>query len=219
MKKCPNPKCTRKKQLLPLEAFHKDISKKDGRSSWCKKCENIRARQYRKDNPGHDREWRIQYYQDRKKGILRRSKQHRQKNVQKYEDYNHQYYLNHKQEAQEAKEYNQSPRGKFNTYKTSAKKFERSFKLTLEDHFMPGAPNTFWQKPCTYCREPIETIGLDRIDNSKGYTVSNIVSCCTLCNITRGDRFTHQEMKDYIGPTIARIRRAWSKKTLRKKHR
>lgn len=41
---------------------------------------------------------------------------------------------------------------------------------------------TFWQKPCFYGPHPIETIGLDRIDSTKGYTMDNLVSCCETCN-------------------------------------
>lgn len=41
---------------------------------------------------------------------------------------------------------------------------------------------TLWQKPCHYCSTSIETIGLDRIDSMQGYTLSNLVSCCEVCN-------------------------------------
>jgi hypothetical protein len=40
----------------------------------------------------------------------------------------------------------------------------------------------FWQKPCHYCGDEIQTVGLDRFDNKKGYTVENIVPCCGTCN-------------------------------------
>jgi hypothetical protein len=48
---------------------------------------------------------------------------------------------------------------------------------------------SFWQKPCVYCGDAIPAIGLDRIDNTKGYTMDNIVPCCTTCN----------GMKSYLG--------------------
>ncbi len=66
--------------------------------------------------------------------------------------------------------------GRFLTYKGSAKSFGRSFELT-QDEF-----KCFWQKPCFYCGDSIRTIGLDRIDSSKGYTFDNVVSCCATCN-------------------------------------
>jgi len=42
---------------------------------------------------------------------------------------------------------------------------------------------------CFYCgagREEIR-IGLDRKDNNTGHTIDNVVSCCTRCNLIRGD--------------------------------
>lgn len=37
------------------------------------------------------------------------------------------------------------------------------------------------QLPCHYCSRP-NAGGLDRLDNNKGHTYSNIVSCCSTCN-------------------------------------
>ena len=64
----------------------------------------------------------------------------------------------------------------FRTYKYGAKQRKLDFVLTFQQ-FM-----TFWQKPCFYCGSKIKTIGLDRIDNKKGYSLDNIVSCCWRCN-------------------------------------
>lgn len=44
----------------------------------------------------------------------------------------------------------------------------------------------FWKKPCSYCSEPIEHIGLDRIENNLGYVYENVVSCCGQCNSMKG---------------------------------
>lgn len=62
------------------------------------------------------------------------------------------------------------------------------------------------EQPCHYCELPNDVeagVGLDRLDNSRGYEQGNVVSCCTACNVTRGDRFTPDEMK-IIGAAIAR---------------
>jgi uncharacterized protein with PIN domain len=74
------------------------------------------------------------------------------------------------------------PKTKFSHYRDSARKRMHGFELTLEQFI------TFWQKPCSYCGEEIKTIGLDRVDNSKGYVMGNVVSCCTPCNRAKWTR-------------------------------
>lgn len=67
-------------------------------------------------------------------------------------------------------------KGKFWAYKNGAKFKKREFTLTFEQF------KQFWQNPCYYCRSDIITIGLDRINNKKGYTITNVVPCCEACN-------------------------------------
>lgn len=69
-----------------------------------------------------------------------------------------------------------SPTGKFNVYRQNARMRGLDFEIT-RDQFAE-----FWQKPCYYCGDPILTVGLDRLDNRKGYTMDNVVSCCAECN-------------------------------------
>ena len=47
-------------------------------------------------------------------------------------------------------------------------------------------------KNCTYCGDNIPGIGLDRINNTIGYTIDNIASCCTTCNMMK-HKLSHQE--------------------------
>lgn len=73
------------------------------------------------------------------------------------------------------------------------------------------------QLQCHYCRwevpwpthqianMPRHGYNLDRKDNGKGYSVDNCVVCCGLCNFTKADRFTYDEMK-ILGKTIATIK-------------
>jgi len=89
-------------------------------------------------------------------------------------------------------------------YKRSAKKKGYSFELTNEQFFK------LTQRACYYCGiEPnnitknIQTNGnyiyngLDRIDNTKGYTIKNTVSCCSICNYAKRN-LTLQEFKDWL---------------------
>jgi hypothetical protein len=41
-------------------------------------------------------------------------------------------------------------------------------------------------QPCVYCGQVPDRIGLDRIDNAKGYESANVVPCCWICNDMRG---------------------------------
>lgn len=52
-------------------------------------------------------------------------------------------------------------------------------------------------KPCFYCKKSIlnETgCSLDRLDNSIGYNLDNVVTCCGSCNQIKNIHLTHQEM-------------------------
>lgn len=66
----------------------------------------------------------------------------------------------------------------FKEYNKNALIRDISFYLTFEQF------NTLIQKPCHYCTHFIETEanGIDRVNNSLGYTVDNCVSCCWHCN-------------------------------------
>lgn len=85
------------------------------------------------------------------------------------------------------------------SYKHYDKKKGLGFDLTL-DWFLENIYN----KPCFYCEE-VGKSGCDRIDNSIGHIMSNVVPCCDMCNTTRMDNFTHDEMIK-IGKTIKLIK-------------
>lgn len=61
--------------------------------------------------------------------------------------------------------------------------------------------------PCYYCECPIGEVGvgLDRLDNSKGYISGNVVPCCKECNTARNDLFTPVEM-EVIGEAVRRVK-------------
>lgn len=96
-------------------------------------------------------------------------------------DYKNEHYMKNKDGILvKAKEYyrtrQQSPDRKYAMYKAQAKSRGIIFSLSFEQ-FME-----FWQKPCYYSGDAIETIGLDRVVNSVGYVLGNIVPCCKACN-------------------------------------
>ena len=72
-----------------------------------------------------------------------------------------------------------TPKQRYSTYKLGAIKRNHAFELT-EEQFM-----TFWDKPCHYCEQPINGVGIDRLDNTIGYLIDNCVPCCTVCNMMK----------------------------------
>jgi 5-methylcytosine-specific restriction endonuclease McrA len=58
--------------------------------------------------------------------------------------------------------------------------------------------SAFTGKNCYYCGTNeigLRGVGLDRLDNKKGYTIDNVVPCCFSCNKVKSDVLTQQEMK------------------------
>ena len=80
----------------------------------------------------------------------------------------------------------------YNLYRVGARDRNKDFNLTLEQFV------EFSQKECFYCGSPpsnragteanngyYKYNGLDRVDNNKGYSLDNIVSCCKNCNMAK----------------------------------
>lgn len=80
----------------------------------------------------------------------------------------------------------QTPRYRHMTYRKSAAQRNIPFDLSYKEFMV------FWQEPCHYCEGTIDTIGIDRVDNAKGYEAGNVVSCCSFCNWMKGDGTTEE---------------------------
>lgn len=102
--------------------------------------------------------------------------------------------------AQRTERAKNTPGVKYSAYKQSAKKRSIEFELT-KDEFM-----TFWQKPCIYgCS--IDTISLDRINSSKGYTIDNVVPMCCPHNQMKSNR-TLKEFEELCARVTQAINKA-----------
>lgn len=93
-------------------------------------------------------------------------------------------------------------------YKFSAEKRGRPFELT-ESQF-----RELTQQCCFYCgAKPNKLMstgnqqsnytynGVDRVDNSLGYVISNCVPCCEFCNKAKGTR-TYVEFMEWLANLI-----------------
>lgn len=90
----------------------------------------------------------------------------------------------------------------FATYKRTAEKRNLEFDIA-KDYFLELV-----QKDCFYCGSEPSSVskatngnfiynGVDRIDNSKGYVLGNVVSCCTKCNFIKGT-MSLEELREHL---------------------
>lgn len=151
MKYCP--KCKTNKDY---SEFYKNKKTKDGFRCYCKVCE----KQGNKKREPEYKETRRRY-----------------RETDTYKKIKRNYYKNNKEKVLTSnKSWRRTKRGKYFSYKKSAKQRNIIWNLSETQFF------EFWNKSCFYCGDDIETIGIDRIDSSGAYTLDNCISCCTTCN-------------------------------------
>jgi hypothetical protein len=74
----------------------------------------------------------------------------------------------------------------YKTYKDRATKKGREFTLTEYEFGEIIAGD------CVYCGNP--ATGIDRKNNSKGYSLDNSAACCHRCNSLKGNLYDYAEM-------------------------
>lgn len=101
-----------------------------------------------------------------------------------------------------SKLHHEKPSSKFSQWRSAAIRSGRGWTLTKEEYLL------LVKDPCTYCGGPLPKYGagLDRLDNKRGYHADNVTPCCTICNLSRRDHFTPDEMRRFIGPAVRAIR-------------
>jgi hypothetical protein len=157
--------------------YRKDKSKTDGLYPRCVNC--IRAyyqanretrlkkrREYVEANRDHINDIKRAQYAANKATIRRQAKAH---------------YAKHRELilAKNKEWRKQSLKGQYATCRRGAVTRNLEFSLSLEDFV------AYKLMPCFYCGDPSK-VGIDRIDNSKGYVRGNMVACCFECNRMKG---------------------------------
>ena len=97
-----------------------------------------------------------------------------------------------------------SIRAKISSYKARAKRLGIEYKLTEEQFARMTKQDCYYcgSKPsnkmdCNHYYGNYIYNGLDRVDNTKGYTIDNIVPCCRICNYAK-QKMTLQGFESWI---------------------
>ena len=107
----------------------------------------------------------------------------------------------------------------YDRYKNVALRRNYSFDLTPDDVKLITKQNCYYcniepQQKVTHKENKIPYIynGIDRKDNKLGYSLSNCVTCCFICNAAKSHYFSCEEMKllmDFRRKTLANTKDLW----------
>ena len=163
------------------------------KSKVCKRCSvekelsNVRKTEPRKEN--HN----VHYSGNCKECIYQIDLIWKEENKEKVKEMHKESYARQKADSGRAKLFKEKHdlwsktiNGKYSEYKGGANKRDMQFDISLDEF------SSFWQKPCSYCEDAIDTIGLDRINNDMGYTITNLKSCCSRCNTMKMDKSSNE---------------------------
>lgn len=168
-------RCSKCKEIKTISSFHRDITRNDLHKSICKICSLKAQKEYKEKN---------------KLKINANQREYRKKNKKKLQ--------------LKKKEYARSFDGRFIKSKNNALHRGLVWKITKSQY------KELLKESCIYCNNEIENketklnfsfcgdatgVGLDRIDNNKGYVKDNVVRCCGFCNNLRGRLLTTEETK------------------------
>ena len=104
----------------------------------------------------------------------------------------------------------------FRDYKVKAKKRSYEFNINQDDfinlikldcHYCGAEPSNRKVNRYHFVDETIFYNGLDRVDNTKGYSVDNCVPCCKFCNQAK-----HGMTKEFFLDWVERVHRFQNKK-------
>jgi hypothetical protein len=168
------------------------------------KCNVCYRKEYRLKNIDKIRK----YNESRKQQALEYSRKY---NIEHPGYSNLWYKKNFDKAAKRMQDYQATTRGIYFNCKSSAKKYGNLFNISLGD-FSEWYDST--DKQCAYCTRSLqevlsqdklkitERLTIDRKVNQLGYVKNNLNLACYICNRTKSDFFTEEQMKKYIGPLI-----------------
>jgi len=90
---------------------------------------------------------------------------------------------------------------RFYRLKRNARDRNKKFELTFEEFCRI---RTYKDERCFYCQTTRGIFSIERLDNTKGYSISNCVTACFRCNTMKSKDYTTEEMK-ILGTALRKI--------------
>lgn len=217
-KKCP--KCGETKNI---DEFYKNKTRKDGFSSWCKKCDNKNHKNYTENNKELLKNYGGEYYdnniekkrlqkrksyQKNKENILQKAKKHRLKNIEKYETRNKEYYEKNKQEIN--KKHKIYYLNNKDLFKIKARNRKYKIKNISDGTVTKKKLDKMYElqnHKCAYCDCDLDKNGkhLDHIipiSRDGLHIINNVHWVCPKCNLSKGNKLEEEWLvKERMKPT------------------
>jgi len=170
-----NKKCSKCKKEKNLENFCKDIKRNDKKNPWCKTC----CKKYREANKEKISKYKKDWHQMNRVEILKKKREYSKTPVARTSS------------NKGGKKYRATIKGRISTARKQSKRRNKTW--DIPDEMYLNLIHCF----CRYCGDTLldETgIGLDRLNNDRGYFIDNVVPCCRACNSVRWIKYTYEEM-------------------------
>lgn len=141
----------------------------------------------------YHREYSKRYFQINKEKYAIRNKIWLKNNPERAKEIIKKSKILHKEDIKmREKIYHKTLQGRYKLLRNSAVKRNKILELSFEEFC------EIIKQPCNYCGETEKRIGIDRVDNIKGYTKENSAPCCNPCNMmkktmSKDDFLTHIE--------------------------
>lgn len=206
-------KCTRCLITKPFDQFSTTARSKDGHYSRCKECRSRdRVESIAKNNPNYKplvkkyevakegykicrwcreekplEEFGKAWY--RKDGRLGHCKKCNRTAGKTYYD------KNRASSVEKKRQYDRTFDGKYSQWKQNAKNRNIEWLITKEDLLKMPMICYYTKRDLTFEHHQFNTVSLDRKDNTKGYTIDNVVYCCSTVNLMK-NTLTFKEFID-----------------------
>jgi 5-methylcytosine-specific restriction endonuclease McrA len=186
----PSKLCRGCDRPLPLDAFARDRSKRDGRQARCRECDAARKRRWREENAEAVRERKRRHYAANADAERERKRRHYESNAEVIRDRVRRYREeNVEAERERWRRYAQTPEGRA---ATSRKEARRRARLAAAEATLTAAE---WEAileerdhRCYVCGAPWDhQEHVIPLASEGAHTSENVRPACEPCNLSKGD--------------------------------